>query len=110
MTTRHSRRPLRETTRAQARQLPLLALCVFGLLVAALALPPAGANGPGDGGADIPGPPEFDGNVTIDPGDLPIDIDLPESRVPDSGCLVILGGDPGADTDSEPEEEAPADG
>lgn len=98
MTPRHDRRPQRDTTRGQARQLPLLALCVFGLLVAALALPPtADADGtdPGDGPGDgLPDLPAVGGNVTIDPGDLPIDIELPESRVPASGCLVVLGGEP----------------
>jgi hypothetical protein len=94
MTSRHSRRPAREADRAQARQLPLLALCVFGLLVAALALPPADANGAGSDGAGPPELPELDGNVTIDPGDVPIDIQLPESQIPDSGCLVVLGGEP----------------
>jgi hypothetical protein len=94
MIPRHSRRPAREVDRAQARQPPLLALCVFGLLVAALALPPADANGAGSGGAGPPELPELDGNVTIDPGDVPIDIELPEGRMPDSGCLVVLGGEP----------------
>ncbi|WP_159901092.1 DUF4129 domain-containing protein [Salinirussus salinus] len=94
MTSRHSRRPVRESDRAQARQLPLLALCVFGLVVAALALPPADANGASSDGGALPELPEFDGNVTIDPGDVPIDIELPEGRMPDSGCLVVLGGEP----------------
>lgn len=93
MTSRHPSRSLREATRAQSRQLPLLALCVLGLLVATLALPPA-ADADGPNSDDPSELPEFDGNVTIDPGDLPVDIELPEQQVPDSGCLVVLGGEP----------------